>query len=519
MATGKNIEIKIAAIGGDQAADQFGKASDAASEMEENVSKISRVQQAQAVSQLAVEVGKVGVVFQEVARDVEAFDAELAETLRNAGKGIETVSSGLSAVAMGFAVGGPIGAAAGALTVVISEVGKAWIASETAAAKAAGTQTKLFHEQQDAAREARQEIEAKNEAAANASVLVAIKSETEAAREYTSELQRQVALAREKRRLESEVLDAQDRSQLAQVDLDETTGKLSGAEAAEKRAEIEAASRKRARDERKRQAAEDAVAAKAQADAESKAAQETARQAAELAAKKEEAASKTSELETFLEKEKPKMVRNKEGNFSPYDQRFLDQINDEIKQAKQLLADLEKASAEANETAADASKKSEISSRGAVDAAGRAVQTVQAVDAVQSEDDKRRSTIRANREAAAAKVAEQKAQRQRLQSDIEARENAIDATAQGSSRKFGDAGRRVGGGLGDALTSIGKKLENENNQKEIEALAAKFAAATQGMGGSTIAALKQMLATQQAQAKEIGILQQQLKNSRITGMR
>lgn len=517
----KDITIGLKTAGGDQAAgevgklttavdqanESFGEGSTAASEMEENVSKISRVQQAQAVSQLASHVGKIGESFRKVADDVEGFDKELAATLRNAGQGLETVASGLSTVAMGFAVGGPLGAAAGALTVVISEVGKAWIESETASAKALQAQTLALQKQFDAARETKQEIEARNEEISNAEVLTAINNATEAAREHTTELQRQVSLLREKRQLESEVLDAQDRTDLAQVDLDQELGNLTGPEAAEKRASIEAAARKRVRDERKRQAEEDAAIAKKQAQEDFKAAQETARQANDLFMKKEEAKSSASDLEAYLSQEKTKMPMDEDGKLNPEDQRFLDRINDELEHAKEMLAKLEAASSKAEAAVPDAFKKAATSQRGATETADRARQIAETVDTVQSEDDKRQSTIRQTRTEEQKRKSEQEADRKAKEAVREQERQEVERL-----RAQSQVGR-------DAVSMIPKDASNKA-RAAVEAAAAKLQDGDQGGEMDRILSLVESMAryiekTQgkdSAKAIKIAQLEARIKN-------
>lgn len=120
-----------------EATEDLGEASADASEksgdLDENVSKIARAQKAQAVAQLAGEVGKVGQKFKDVADEVESFDAQLANSLRNTGKNIEQTASAVSALALGFAVGGPLGAAAAGVGVVISELISSYVEAGQAA--------------------------------------------------------------------------------------------------------------------------------------------------------------------------------------------------------------------------------------------------------------------------------------------------------------------------------------------------------------------------------------------------
>lgn len=103
-------------------------------------------------------------------------------------------------------------------------------------------------------------------------------------------------------------------------------------------------------------------------------------------------------------------------------------------------------------------------------------------------------------------------ERKRQRKELEQRENNLDGSAAAAGGKFFNAGKNVGGSLGKTLGNIGGKLSDGTNEAEIAKLQAEFTAATQGMGGATIAAMKAMLAAQQAQAKEIEQLRQQIRN-------
>jgi hypothetical protein len=193
MATGKNIEIKIAATGAQQAAAEIDKvegkvrgmggqmqatypqataaaesvekvaeaaekvsaasvpmsehlgqlaeemesAGEAAGEMESNVRKIARVQQAQIISQLANQAGQMGRKLQEVADGLQEFDSEMADSMRNAGESIEKVSGAVATLAIGFAAGGPLGAALAGTVVMLGETATAWQEMTIAQARAA----------------------------------------------------------------------------------------------------------------------------------------------------------------------------------------------------------------------------------------------------------------------------------------------------------------------------------------------------------------------------------------------
>lgn len=173
MAEGKKIEIKIAATGGDQAAAEFKKAeqgaqglgaagpgvddltkkleelqkraqalvepmdnaSESAGGLEGKVSDIARVQKAQAVAQLAGQVGQLGSRFRDAAEGVAELDPALAKTLENTGATLEKVSGGIATIATGFAVGGPIGAGVAGLSILAGELAGAWINAGKAASE------------------------------------------------------------------------------------------------------------------------------------------------------------------------------------------------------------------------------------------------------------------------------------------------------------------------------------------------------------------------------------------------
>jgi hypothetical protein len=110
---------------------------------------------------------------------------------------------------------------------------------------------------------------------------------------------------------------------------------------------------------------------------------------------------------------------------------------------------------------------------------------------------------------------QQEVERQRIEDEIQNREGILDRGAAGASGRFSAAGGRVSGGLSKTLLDIGDKLADGTNEKEVAAIAAKFQAATQGMGGQTLAALRQMIADQEKLAAEIAELRAQMKQSRV----
>jgi hypothetical protein len=268
MADGKNIEIKIAATGGGESAAEICKVGEATQEASENTNnlddamgKVARAQQAMAVVKLAEDAGKLAGRFREAADSVEDFDKDAAVALRDTARHIDDVSNSISSVAAGFAAGGPLGAALASLGVMIKALSDKWQESEIVALKAAANEKAATEETETAFRNATTAAQERATALKDATVLAAMDAELKKAKDITAELQRQTNLAREKRALESEVLDARDRSNLEKVGLDEASGKITPDQAAEKRDTIESGARKRDREERKRRALEDAVTA------------------------------------------------------------------------------------------------------------------------------------------------------------------------------------------------------------------------------------------------------------------
>lgn len=97
--------------------------------LDENVEKITRLQKAQVIAQLGGQVSQLGAAFNTVADGIESFDKDGAKSLRSIGDNLETAGSAVTSLAIGFAVGGPLGAGVAALgegvKYVATEMGKA----------------------------------------------------------------------------------------------------------------------------------------------------------------------------------------------------------------------------------------------------------------------------------------------------------------------------------------------------------------------------------------------------------
>jgi antirestriction protein len=94
----------------------------------------------------------------------------------------------------------------------------------------------------------------------------------------------------------------------------------------------------------------------------------------------------------------------------------------------------------------------------------------------------------------------------------------LDSSSRAAAGKFGEAsGRAPSRAIGTALGEIGNSLADGANAAEIQKLQQQFSKATAGLGGATVAALKNMLAELDAQAKKIAEIDARTKASRPIG--
>lgn len=240
-------------------------AKEEAGKLGENVSEITQAQKGRAIADLAGNVGLIGRKFKEAASEVREFDVEAADKLQATGERIEAVSGAVSQMALGFAVGGPLGAGVAALGVGIGVLVNNFKEAEVAAIRAAAEQKKAFQEAAEAARDAAAEARQRADALASDEIEAGIKRQNEALAEGLALVEKQIAAARRKRQEAEEIFQAEDKLKLAQIDESEAKGGLSKEEAATQRARVEQGAVERARAERKRKAIEDAEKAAAAA--------------------------------------------------------------------------------------------------------------------------------------------------------------------------------------------------------------------------------------------------------------
>lgn len=240
-------------------------ANEQGSELEKNVEGISRAQKGQVLAQLAEGVGKIAGKFREAADEVEAFDKEAAASFRQTADRIDGVTSAVTSLALGFAAGGPIGAGVAAVGIAIGALVNAYKDAEVAAIKSAAEQRKALEETAEAAREAASEASELRTELESASIERALKSQNDIIKDRIDLLNEQLKIARQIRREEEEVLKAEDMLKLAEIDQAEAKGEISPVEAEKQRQAVSVAASKRADEERKKVANEDAEMARKKA--------------------------------------------------------------------------------------------------------------------------------------------------------------------------------------------------------------------------------------------------------------
>jgi hypothetical protein len=116
------------------------------------------------------------------------------------------------------------------------------------------------------------------------------------------------------------------------------------------------------------------------------------------------------------------------------------------------------------------------------------------------------------------RIEQERRARDSARDDLNNAETGLDETGREVGRKFRNAGRNLKGrgrsGAASALQGIGAELEDGTNAAEISALKDQFNEAVKGLGGNTVAAMRQMLDEMARQAAEIEAMKGQIKNSR-----
>jgi hypothetical protein len=131
MANDKDINIGIrttADTSGAEAAEKsIRNVEDAVSGAESAMSEFEMITKAQVVAKLGEQLQQIAPQFSAAAESVRGFDEGLADTLETTGQVVSKAGEAATAIASGFAVGGPAGAAVGAAIVAVKHLAGAWV--------------------------------------------------------------------------------------------------------------------------------------------------------------------------------------------------------------------------------------------------------------------------------------------------------------------------------------------------------------------------------------------------------
>jgi hypothetical protein len=495
-----------------------------AGDMDENVSQISRVQKAQAIADLASAVGKIGERFRATANEVRQYDSAAADALEETANNIEKTSGAVTQLALGFAVGGPLGAGIAALGVAATGLMDAFQEAEVAAIKAGAAQTKAMQDAEAATREAAEQAERRAQELRSAEIESAIQRQNEALAEGLEILDKQLESVRKKRRENEEILRAQDDLDMANIERDEASDAISGDEAKKRKAAVSDRAKRRADGYRKTEAMEDALMAEEQARIKAETAATIERKAADARALAEEQKAEVERAQQRAQRAKLEkaaldaILAAQQGRENlltlPYQQAKLDEARDNARIAlkkfdpsnnsislRDKTAETESAARDAQATAeklaqdaerqraaAEAARKeAERAQRDAEAKRAQSQDTVSVVDRKSSIEEQARKA----REEAASKRQEQAAARN---ADNEAR----DAERDRERRSSAEAGigrsavellpKGVRDEFRNAVTKAAQGLQDGDQGgevKELVALMERLAAATQVRGTKT----------------------------------
>lgn len=441
-----------------EATKELGEASEDAAEqsskLDENVSNIARAQKAQAIAQLAGQVAEIGRKFKESGAEIAEFDVELGRSLENTGDVMERVAAGAATLAMGFAIGGPLGGAIAGLAVGLKEAAGAWEDMSIAQAKATRAEAQaveMAEKLQDAL------------AGGLEFALDAGEASERLTRNYEAETAALDALVDANKR-RNQVLDAKGRADAAARDAADDEA-IRGGAAPERVKAI--------------RAIDDAELAKAKVDR-------------DVEDKKQ--------IEQAVYKAKAAVDRELQ-NLQNNPAALPEQLD--AAYAKQGTAGTAADAATADRVTAEqvaAERKREIDNR-----------TVAKVADLR-EDQKNRREREAERLEAERERAEKKAEAERreaLRDKLESAEEGLDGSAKaGAASIFGSRAAS----RNKTARSIGSALENGTNEEEVAKLMRELNEKSRGMNAAMLAALREVLADLGAKTKEVETLRRQVKN-------
>lgn len=239
----------------------------------EAAEKRAAIERAVTFSELSRNIGQFGGALadkiKEAASEVEAFDKEAASALRNTAENVQEAVGAATALASGFASGGPLGLGVAALGVGLRAVVNDFQAVEVAAIKAAAAERKALESAEEAIRDATTAQRQRINEIERSGVESAILRENEALEKGLDLLEKQISAERRKRQEKERILVAEDKLKLAEIDraeaLGEEGGGISSEEATIQRDEVEAAARERKRAEERQAASEESAKAEEEA--------------------------------------------------------------------------------------------------------------------------------------------------------------------------------------------------------------------------------------------------------------
>ena len=556
MADGKNIEIRIAATGGDQAAAEIKKVDSAAESLGGGGRKAAAEMEGFTRSGNAVSASSV-----RMRGNIQNVAFQFQDMAVQAEMGVSAVrifSQQVPQLLGGF---GALGAVAGAVVGIGVPLAAALLGAGKAA-EDSKEKVDAFNEILEDHAEMVKNAAAEKAKANTEEWLEALDEEEGYYDRINSRLERQVALQTKLQALKSGADSAEREAQIAAIEADPNKSESE---------KIKAVAAIREQDAKAKADAKKTELANAAALAEKQAAEAQAkadRQAADAAAASQrradlEAKQAALEAKTVAGAEAGKNLPKLEGDLAAAERGAAFAINPEtgetmpgyakfqqdIERLKAEIAAAKKAAADAITAAKDrgtvgaevdaaktGEKKQQDEARAARDAVENAAGKSATAAALAREGSPQidrqyeaEKQQRQRREETALRQAEEKAKQEEAKRKIEeakakaeAAQEAVDQRGRGVGAEFKNRGRNAPKGKAqDLLMGIGDKLSDDTSAKEIESLKDQLTKAAEGTGSATVATLQALLSAMLEQAKnaeamkkEVEALQAQIKKGR-----
>lgn len=526
-----------------EAADQ---ANDEGSKLEENVDSISRAQKAQVFALLAQSVGQIGDRFREAADEVEEFDKTAADSLRRTADLTENISTAVTQLALGFAVGGPLGAGIAGVALAIGALADAWQDSEVAAIKASANTSAALMETATAARQVALEARNRAEELERGEIEEAIHRQNRALEHGLKLLLAQVAAVRKRRQEEERVFQADDEVDLAKIDEDEAKGLITKEEAETARAEVKQRAVERRRAEEKKRAVEDAELARKAAEKEMQDFRNAEKNVVKSVGRIEDKEAGVADAERLLEaakagkelrdlQEKEEKLRSSDFSTAGQVQKAIiereqkqnqiksngfttRELNTPVKSAEASLGsainNLEEEKGELEKLRKDFEAKS-YSAYAANETAAVAERdrdaTISTVDRVATREDKATETRKSAESIRQQNRERQKAQREALRKEAEDKKEELQDLASSNRDRILKSRQATTGPRAKEVQDLANAVGKADTLKELNELSRKL----EGTGGATVKALQGMIKAQESLVKQIQNIGERVK--RIEG--